>query len=138
MKLHQTSLKLNPYIRGFHLITSEIEKLLLKYSVRTGTINVFIKHTSASLSINENADPSVRVDMESFYTDIVDNKSYYLHIDEGSDDMPAHIKSSILGQSLTIPITNNKLNLGVWQGVYLGEHRDNASARELVVTIIGE
>lgn len=138
MKLHQTSLKLNSYTRGFHLITFEIEKLLLQYPISVGTITVFIKHTSASLSINENADSSVRINMESFYNDIADNKEYYIHTYEGDDDMPAHIKSSILGQSLTIPITNNKLNLGVWQGIYLGEHRNKASSRELVVTIIGE
>jgi len=107
MKLHQTSLKLNPYARGFHLITFEIEKLLLKYPISVGTITVFIKHTSASLSINENVDPSVRIDMESFYNDMPDNQSYYIHTYEGDDDMPTHIKSSILGQSLTIPITDN-------------------------------
>ena len=138
MHFYQTTLLLKPHKRGFHLITNKIENLLSNYKISIGTINIFIKHTSASLSINENVDPSVRVDMENFYTDIADAKSYYTHTYEGDDDMPAHIKSSILGQSLTIPITDNKLNLGTWQGIYFGEHRDMASPRELVITIIGE
>jgi len=138
MKVHQTHLKLKPQVRGFHLITSQIEKLLFKYNLKIGTINIFIQHTSASLSINENVDPSVREDMENFYSEITDDKSYYIHTYEGSDDMPAHIKSSILGQSLTIPITEGRLNLGTWQGIYFGEHRDNPSSRKLIVTLIGE
>ena len=138
MKVHQTYLKLKPYPRGFHLITSQIETVLLNYNLKIGTINIFIQHTSASLTINENVDPSVRKDMENFYNDIVDDKSYYLHTYEGLDDMPAHIKTSILGQSLTIPITNGRLNLGTWQGIYFGEHRDNSSSRKLIVTLIGE
>ncbi len=138
MKVHQTYLELKPYSRGFHLITSQIETLLLNYNLNIGTINIFIQHTSASLSINENVDPSVRKDMENFYSDIADDKSYYIHTYEGADDMPAHIKSSILGQSLTIPITDGRLNLGTWQGIYFGEHRDSPSSRKLIVTLIGE
>jgi secondary thiamine-phosphate synthase enzyme len=138
MSIYQTTIKLKPYARGFHLITNQIDLLLKYYDVRVGLINIFIKHTSASLSINENADPSVREDMENFFSDIADTKSYYIHTYEGDDDMPAHIKSSLLGQSLSIPITNNRLNLGIWQGIYLGEHRDSATARELVVTIYAE
>ena len=138
MKVHQTYLELKPYSRGFHLSTSQIETLLLNYNLKIGTINIFIQHTSASLSINENVDPSVRKDMENFYSDIADDKSYYIHTYEGADDMPAHIKSSILGQSLTIPITDGRLNLGIWQGIYFGEHRDSPSSRKLIVTLIGE
>lgn len=138
MKIYQTHLHLKPYSRGFHLITSKIETLLSTYDIKIGTINIFIKHTSASLSINENVDPSVREDMENFYSDIADGKSYYVHTYEGEDDMPAHIKSSILGQSLTIPITEGILNLGTWQGIYLGEHRDEPCSRKLIITIMGE
>jgi len=138
MKVFQTSLNLKPYKRGFHLITSQIESVLQNFKVTTGTINIFIQHTSASLTINENVDPSVRDDMENFFSDSVDRKSYYTHTYEGTDDMPAHVKSSLLGQSLTIPITDTKLNLGTWQGIYLGEHRDYANSRVLIITIIGE
>ncbi len=137
MSIYQTTLLLKPQARGFHLITDKISTLLSNYKVSTGIINIFIKHTSASLSINENVDPSVREDMENFFNDIADNKSYYIHTYEGADDMPAHIKSSILGQSLNIPITNGKLNLGTWQGIYFGEHRDNSNDRTLMVTIVG-
>ena len=138
MHIYQTTLLLKNHQRGFHLITNKIQTILDEYRISTGTINIFIKHTSASLSINENADPTVRDDIENFYDELADDKSYYIHTYEGSDDMPAHIKSSILGQSLTIPITNNKLNLGTWQGIYFGEHRDSPSTRELVITITGE
>ena len=138
MKIYQTFIKLKPYPRGFHIITDRVATLLSDYEITTGTMNLFIKHTSASLIINENVDPSVREDMENFFSDIADTKSYYTHTYEGPDDMSAHLKSSILGQSLTIPITEGRLNLGMWQGIYLGEHRDRASSREIVVTIIGE
>jgi len=138
MSIYQTTLLLKPQSRGFHLITDKINTLLSEYKISTGIINIFIKHTSASLTINENVDPSVIEDMENFFTDIADNKSYYIHTYEGDDDMPGHIKSSLLGQSLNIPITDGKLNLGTWQGVYLGEHRDSAGSRELVITITGE
>ncbi len=138
MKLYQTSLILKPYPRGFHIITEKINALLLNYEITTGVINLFIKHTSASLTINENVDPSVREDMENFFSDIADAKSYYTHTYEGPDDIPAHIKSSLLGQSLTIPITDGRLNLGTWQGIYLGENRDRAGSREIIVTLQGE
>ena len=104
-------------------------------SVETGLLHLFIKHTSASLSINENADPTVREDMENFFTDLTDDKHYYIHTYEGTDDMPAHIKASLLGNSLTIPITNGRMNLGTWQGIYLGEHRDYGGSRRIVVTL---
>jgi len=138
MNVHQTTLRLKPYKKGFHLITDEIESVISKYNISTGVANIFIKHTSASLSINENADPGVREDMENFFMDIADGKSYYIHTYEGDDDMPAHIKSSLLGNSLTIPITDGRLNLGTWQGIYLGEHRDYGGSRGIVITINGE
>ena len=114
MKIYQTTLTLPSYKRGFHLITRQIESLLKNYPVEIGIINIFTKHTSASLTINEKVDPTVREDMENFFSENADDKPYYKHTYEGSDDMPAHIKSSLLGQSLNIPITNNQLNLGTW------------------------
>ncbi|QOP46765.1 secondary thiamine-phosphate synthase enzyme YjbQ [Sulfurimonas paralvinellae] len=138
MQIYQTTIRLKPYRRGFHLITEHIEEALSLSNIQTGLLNLFIKHTSASLTINENCDPSVREDMKNFFSDIADNKSYYIHTYEGSDDMPAHIKTSLLGNSLTIPVTDGKLNLGTWQGIYLGEHRESAHAREIVVTVQGE
>ena len=137
MKIYQQSIKLSPKRRGFWLITEEISKVVANSGIKTGLANIFLKHTSASLSINENADPSVRDDFESFFNDLADDKPYYIHTYEGSDDMPAHIKSSVLSVNLTIPITNGRLNLGTWQGIYLGEHRDYASSREIVITIQG-
>ncbi len=138
MAIHQETITLSPKSKGFHLITSEIEKALLSIpSIETGLLHLFIQHTSASLSINENADPTVREDMENFFTDIADDKPYYIHTYEGSDDMPAHIKASIVGNSLTIPITNGRMNLGTWQGIYLGEHRDYGGNRRIVVTLYG-
>jgi secondary thiamine-phosphate synthase enzyme len=139
MATYQKTITLSPRSRGFHLITLEIEKALFSMSsIDTGLVHLFIQHTSASLSINENADPTVRKDMENFFTDIADDKPYYIHTYEGSDDMPAHIKASILGNSLTIPITNGKMNLGTWQGIYLGEHRDYGGSRRIVITLNGE
>ena len=138
MAIHQEAITLSAKSKGFHLITPEIEKaLLLMPSIETGLLHLFIKHTSASLSINENADPTVREDMENFFTDIADDKPYYIHTYEGLDDMPAHIKASMLGSSLTIPITNGRMNLGTWQGIYLGEHRDYGGNRRIVVTLYG-
>ncbi|GIT97390.1 secondary thiamine-phosphate synthase enzyme YjbQ [Sulfurovum sp. TSL1] len=138
MAVYQETITLSPKSRGFHLITYEIEKALLSMpSVETGLLHLFIQHTSASLSINENADPTVREDMENFYTDIADDKPYYIHTYEGADDMPAHIKASMLGSALTIPITNGRMNLGTWQGIYLGEHRDHGGSRRIVVTLYG-
>lgn len=124
--------------RGFHLITSEVLSHLPQLP-QTGILHIFVKHTSCSLSINENYDPDVRGDMERIFNHMVpENQPYYEHTLEGSDDMPAHAKSSILGVSLTIPITRGKLNLGTWQGIYLCEHRNYGGSRTLVCTIIGE
>lgn len=136
----QKDITLKPHLRGFHLITDELLFQLPELKeIRVGLINIFIQHTSASLTINENADPSVRDDFESFFSHHVpENEPYYTHIYEGADDLPAHLKASILGNTLTIPITNGRLNLGTWQGIYLGEHRNHATSRHLVVTIQGE
>ena len=138
MKILQKTFTLSPFSRGFHLIDHEISSHLDQLCrVQTGLLHLFIKHTSASLAIGENADPSVRVDLENFFTDIADGKSYFTHTLEGADDMPAHIKSVMIGASLTIPITNGRCNLGTWQGIYLCEHRDHASGREIVMTVTG-
>jgi secondary thiamine-phosphate synthase enzyme len=136
MAVFQKTIKISPKPRGFHLITREVEDALLSFpDVTKGILNIFLKHTSASLTINENADPTVRDDMEEYFTDMIDDKPYYMHTYEGEDDMPAHIKSSMLGNSLNIPITNGEMNLGTWQGIYLGEHRDNGGGRTLVLTL---
>jgi len=126
--------------RGFHLVTPDVlSQLSALKSVETGLLNLFIQHTSASLAINENADPSVRADLESHFNHFVPERAaYYQHTDEGDDDMPAHIKSCILGSSLNIPISNGTLNMGIWQGIYLCEHRDHAAGRQLVATIQGQ
>ncbi|EEG83920.1 MULTISPECIES: secondary thiamine-phosphate synthase enzyme YjbQ [Proteus] len=126
--------------RGFHLITQAlIQELPELRQYKIGIAHFFIQHTSASLTINENADPTVRSDFESFFNQSVkENEDYYLHTYEGSDDMPAHIKSSLLGQSVTIPISQGELNLGTWQGVYLGEHRNHGGERRIIVTLQGE
>jgi secondary thiamine-phosphate synthase enzyme len=136
----QKEIHLNPYPRGFHLITNEIFRQFPEIDkVNTGIVHLLLKHTSASLTLNENFDPDVRKDMESYFSKIVkENERYYLHTSEGSDDMPAHIKSSILGTSLTIPVTNGRLNLGTWQGIYLCEHRNSAGSRTIVITLNGE
>ena len=124
--------------RGFHLITGEILRNLPPLP-EVGLLHLFIKHTSAGLSINENADPDVRMDMESIFNHLVkEREPYYQHTLEGNDDMPAHAKSSIIGTSVTIPITNGKLNLGTWQGIYLCEFRDCGGNRRMVATISGE
>lgn len=124
--------------RGFHLITGEILRNLPPLP-EVGLLHLFIKHTSAGLSINENADPDVRIDMESIFNHLVkEREPYYQHTLEGNDDMPAHAKSSIIGTSVTIPITNGKLNLGTWQGIYLCEFRDYGGNRRMVATISGE
>ncbi len=138
MPIHQKTLSLPAKPRGFHLITQDIEETLASMpEVHTGMLHLFIKHTSASLSINENADPTVREDMENFFTDIADGKPYYIHTYEGEDDMPAHIKASLLGNALTIPITDGRMNLGTWQGIYLGEHREHGGSRKIVMTVYG-
>lgn len=138
MKFIQKEIKLTPKSRGFHIITNEIISKIELSEITVGTLNVFLKHTSASLTINENVEPEVRSDMENLFNEVCDDKSYYRHTYEGNDDMPAHIKSSLLGVSLTIPITKGKLNLGTWQGIYLGEHRNYSGSRELVLTLIGQ
>ncbi len=135
--MFQKSLHLRPYPRGFHLITETIEDALQGSRVKNGIVHIFIKHTSASLTINENADPSVRTDINAFMDDLCDDKSYFIHTYEGDDDMPAHLKASLLGSSVTVPLTNGRLNLGRWQGVYLGEHRDRGGSREIVITVMG-
>lgn len=140
MSWFQKQITLPPKQRGFHLVTREIESQLpeLKdYAV--GLAHIFIQHTSAALAINENADPTVRQDMETHFNKTVpENAPYYVHTAEGPDDMPAHIKSVLLGSSLTIPITNGRLNLGTWQGIYLCEHRNHARPRRLIITLTGQ
>ncbi len=139
MQTIQKEIILPKFNRGFHLISNEILESLPKFgNISIGILHIFIKHTSASITINENSDITVREDMESYFNDIVsEKKPYYKHIFEGADDMPAHIKSSLLGNSITVPISNGKLNLGIWQGIYLCEHRNDASNRKLVITILG-
>lgn len=135
--MKQKIIILPPFKRGFHLITDIIENEIGDMLPETGLLHLFIKHTSASIMINENYDPSVRIDLESAFNDIVkENLPYYTHTIEGSDDMPAHIKSAMIGNDLTIPITNKKLNLGQWQGVYICEFRNKAGARKIVASII--
>lgn len=139
MNFFQKEIELKEYTRGYHLITEVIENALPELkNIAIGQLHVFIKHTSASLTINENADPTVRIDFETHVnTMIPENMSYYKHDYEGADDMPAHIKSSMFGCFVQIPVTNGGLNLGLWQGVYLGEHRNNGGARKLVLTLFG-
>lgn len=134
----EISLKLK--VRGFHLITDEILSQCTEIKkIKTGLFDIFIKHTSASLTLNENYDPDVRLDMEKYFNHTVkENEAYYAHTSEGADDMPAHIKSTLIGSSLSIPITNGKLNLGTWQGIYLCEHRNHAGSRKIVITISGD
>ena len=136
----QKEISLKARHRGFHLITDELLRDLPELArFSTGMMNIFIKHSSASLTINENADPTVRQDFESYFNKFVpENEPYYIHTYEGSDDMPAHLKSSILGASLNIPITDGRLNLGTWQGVYLCEHRNHGGSRKIVLTLQGE
>ena len=136
----QTEIRLQPRLRGFHLITDEIVGQLpdLK-SIEMGLLHLFLQHTSAALSINENADPTVRGDFERWFNQAVpENAPYLRHVDEGSDDMPAHIKSSLLGCELTIPIHRGRLRMGTWQGLYLCEHRNHGGSRRIVATINGE
>lgn len=131
----QKEIRLKPKPRGFHLITSEVIAALPKLP-QVGVVQLFLQHTSAGLTINENADPSVRVDFETVFNKLIpENDPDYIHIFEGSDDMPAHLKSALLGTSVSIPIKNERLALGTWQGIYLGEFRENASERRLVCTI---
>lgn len=140
MSYFQKEMTLTAKSRGFHLVTHEIlEQLPELRHFGVGLAHIFIQHTSASLSLNENADPSVRQDMESYFNRAVpENAPYFTHIYEGPDDMPAHIKAAMLGNSVTIPVTNGRFNLGTWQGIYLCEHRNRARGRRLVLTVQGE
>ena len=137
---HQVEIQLPPFPRGFHIITAQIEDALKAINqLKVGTLHIFIKHTSASIAINEGADPSVRVDFETHFNKLVpENSSDFIHNAEGPDDMPAHIKSALLGSSILIPIKNGRMNLGTWQDIYLCEHRNRASERNLVLTVNGE
>ncbi len=139
MRFYQREVTLPPSPRGFHLVTAIIESEFPEIGeIGSGMLQVFIKHTSASLTLNENADPTVRTDFESHFDRMVpENAPYYRHTAEGPDDMPAHIKASLLGSSVLIPITDGRLNLGTWQGIYLCEHRDRGGPRRLVLTAFG-
>ncbi|WP_440133152.1 secondary thiamine-phosphate synthase enzyme YjbQ [Chitinophaga sancti] len=140
MKIYQASIQLRARARGFHLITSEVLQGIPQLSeIRTGMCQVFIQHTSASLTINENADPTVRIDFETYFNKAVpENDPDYEHNDEGPDDMPAHLKAAMLGSSVMIPVSGGRFALGTWQGIYLCEHRDYGGARSLVITVWGE
>jgi len=134
----QRTIKLSPFPRGFHLITSQIVEALPELAqVEVGVLHVFIQHTSASLSINENADPDVPLDLETSLSAIAPEDFPYRHTSEGPDDMPAHVKASLLGSSVSMPIARGRPALGTWQGVYLCEHRDQGGARRLVLTLQG-
>ena len=139
MVYYQKEIRLKTFPKGFHLITKEVLDNISEISaINMGLLHVFIKHTSASLTINENADPTVRSDFESHMNVMVpEDAPYYVHTYEGPDDMPAHIKASLMGSSVQIPITKGRLNLGIWQGIYLCEHRNNATGRSLVVSAFG-
>jgi secondary thiamine-phosphate synthase enzyme len=137
---HQKSITLAPRPRGFHLVTSELLAQLPELrTLRTGLAHFFIQHTTASLALNENADPDVRADVEAHFDRLApENAPYYTHTYEGADDMPSHIKAILVGSSLTLPITGGRLNLGTWQGIYLCEHRRHGGPRRIVVTLMGE
>ena len=135
----QKQIVVGPYRRGFHLITDRvIEATPELREFRVGVAHVFIQHTSASLTINENADPDVRVDLESSINAIAPENFPYVHTMEGPDDMPAHVKCSLLGSSVSVPVRDGRLALGTWQGIYLCEHRDAATPRRIVLTVNGE
>lgn len=140
MHFYQKEIQLRSYSRGFHLITDTVLDAVPELQkISVGFLQVFIKHTSASLTINENADPTVRTDFESHMNKMVpEDAPYYVHNYEGPDDMPAHIKASLMGASVQVPITGGRLNMGIWQGIYLCEHRDHASGRKLVVSVYGQ
>ncbi len=138
-EFHQSTITLIPRPRGFHLITREIvDAIPVLADFDIGLLHLFILHTSASLTINENADPDVRIDMETAVNRICPENSPFIHTSEGPDDMPAHVKASLFGSSITIPIRAGRLVLGIWQGIYLGEHRDRGGRRQMVVTIHGQ
>ncbi|MFZ0545450.1 MAG: secondary thiamine-phosphate synthase enzyme YjbQ [Candidatus Promineifilaceae bacterium] len=140
MTWFQKKITLQPRSRGFHLITREITDQLPELrQYRVGLAHIFIQHTSASLALNENADPDVRADLERHFNELApENAPYYVHTAEGSDDMPAHIKAVLLGSSLTLPIKDGRFHLGIWQGIYLCEHRSRGGSRHLVITLTGE
>lgn len=136
--IQQVEITLRPHARGFHLVTEEIVRQLPPLP-QTGLLNLFIQHTSAALSINENCDPDVRDDMEQIFNRLIcERESWYTHTLEGWDDMPAHAKSTMIGVSLSVPVTRGQLNLGTWQGIYLCEFRNHGGPRRIVATIIGE
>ncbi len=136
----QFTITLKPKARGFHLITDEVTSQITTLAdTRIGILHLFIQHTSASITINENADVTVRQDLEAFLNRYVpENEPYFKHDYEGADDMPAHIKASLLGNNLSIPINHGNLNMGIWQGIYLGEHRNHAGSRKIIATIMGD
>jgi secondary thiamine-phosphate synthase enzyme len=140
MSVFQKEITITPKKRGFHIITAEIERAIPELKeFKGGLAHIFIKHTSASLTINENADPDVRTDMETHFNRMVpESAAYYLHTLEGTDDMTSHIKASIIGPSVTVPVTDGRFNLGTWQGIYLCEHRNNGGRRKLLITITGD
>lgn len=140
IQFHQREITIGPVDRGIHLVTSQITQALPEMvSCRVGTLQVFIKHTSASLTINENASPDVRSDLNHYLDELVpDGYTSFRHTAEGPDDMPAHVKASMLGSSLTIPVSDGRLRLGTWQGVYLCEHRNRGGARNVVLTLQGD
>ena len=132
----QKEIILNPFPRGFHIITNDIVNILPRI---TGIVHLFIKHTSASLTINENADPTVREDFETHFNKMVsEDETYFKHTIEGPDDMTSHIKSSLLGSSVSFPIKNGEPQLGTWQGIFLCEHRNHAKSRKIIVTVYGD
>ena len=137
---YQKEVIINPKKRGFHVITEQITTTIPEIKeVNIGLLNLFIRHTSASLTINENTDNDVRIDFENHFNYLVPEKqSYYRHTNEGSDDMPAHLKASLLGASISIPIKNGNLELGMWQGIYLCEHRNKSTARKIIATLQGK
>jgi secondary thiamine-phosphate synthase enzyme len=140
MPWYQTTFQLPSFRRGFHLITHLVEENAPDLAkIKIGLAHIFIHHTSAGLTLNENADPTVRLDFESHFNEMIpENAPYYQHNYEGSDDMPAHLKAALLGSSVTVPISNGRLQLGTWQGLYLGEHRNHARGRRLTITLHGE
>ncbi|GGO75186.1 secondary thiamine-phosphate synthase enzyme YjbQ [Bowmanella pacifica] len=137
---HQKTIGLTAKSRGFHLVTAEItEQLAILRDCQIGILHLLLQHTSASLTLNENADPTVRGDFERFFNhNVPEHAPYFQHTYEGPDDMPAHLKASLLGTSLTIPVNNGKLALGTWQGIYLGEHRNQATSRRVIATLNGQ
>ena len=137
MKIQQFEIVLQSKERGFHLVTDEVFKQIPDLEqVRTGLLHLYIQHSSASISINEYADSSVRKDLEKFYSELCDDKQYFTHTYEGPDDMPSHVKTSMLGSEVSIPITSGQPNFGTWQGIVLGEHRIRAGSRRIIATLI--